>query len=162
MAKSEPSKFIVSGTNLNHLGKDALIVFALRHFGLNFSSHTKRNGIVKAIVRASDARAKAVAEMRETPINGHEILAEGPSLIPGTEPLERQFQDIMMGMANHCDAALNPGQEGPARKVGFVLLVFPFGQEDGKVNYLTNGADRAEIIRLMQAQVDGFKDGSDA
>jgi hypothetical protein len=162
MAKATPDKYIINGTNLKHLGKDALIEFARKHFGLTFSSHKKRNVIVERIVRAEGDRAKAVETHKFVSINGHNHLADSPTLIPGTEPLEARLEKIMMGVANHCDVVLNPDQEGPDRKLGFVLLVFPFNAAGGKVNYLTNGADRAEIIRLMQAQIDGFEnDGED-
>lgn len=162
MVKAAPDKYIINGTNLKHMGKDALIEFARKHFDLTFSSHKKRKVIIERIVRAEGDRARAVEAQEAVERNGHDHLADRPSLIPGTDPLEVEFEEIMIGMASHCDAALNPGQEGSDRKLGFVLLVFPFDAAGGRVNYLTNGADRAEIIRLMQGQIDGFeKDGEE-
>lgn len=37
------------------------------------------------------------------------------------------------------------------RKVGFVLMVFPFGDTTGRCNYMSNGADRRDVVTLMRA-----------
>jgi hypothetical protein len=39
-----------------------------------------------------------------------------------------------------------------------VLLVFPYGQvSDGRVNYISNGANRRDIISLMKEMIARFE-----
>lgn len=43
-----------------------------------------------------------------------------------------------------------------AREVGFVLLVFPYGSNDGRCNYISNGADRKDMVKLLREQANRF------
>jgi len=58
----------------------------------------------------------------------------------------------MNAIAKALDAAFNGSLRGPERTTGFVLLVFPFGEKEGRCNYISNGADRADIIKLLREQ----------
>lgn len=66
------------------------------------------------------------------------------------EPIDEQYRLMMNAVCHHLDAAFNGDEKGAARQVGFVLLVFPFGDQCGRVNYISNGCDRQEIARMMR------------
>jgi hypothetical protein len=51
----------------------------------------------------------------------------------------------------------NGEKRGKAREVGFVLLVFPFGEKEGRCNYISNGADRRDIVTMMKEQIKRFE-----
>jgi hypothetical protein len=53
------------------------------------------------------------------------------------------------------DTELN-GTSGE-RKVGFVLLVFSFGDKDGECSYVSNGASELDVVLLMKKQVEQFE-----
>lgn len=55
-------------------------------------------------------------------------------------------------MASAIDKLLNGDDIGDDRKVGFALLVYPFGDvKNGRVNYIGNG-DR-DLVRLAMKEV---------
>lgn len=60
-------------------------------------------------------------------------------------------------LAQGIDEALNGNAKGNARKVGFVLLVFPYEGHEGRANYISNGADRRDIVVLMKGQIKRFE-----
>jgi hypothetical protein len=51
----------------------------------------------------------------------------------------------------------NGEARGADREVGFVLLIFPFGEKEGRCNYISNGADRRDIITLFKEQIKRFE-----
>lgn len=61
-------------------------------------------------------------------------------------PVEQAYLDHMNALAAAIDDVLN-GEIRP-KKVGFVLLVFPFGEADdrSRINYISNG--QREDIRV--------------
>lgn len=75
----------------------------------------------------------------------------------GDEPIEEQYDRQMRAIA----AALNRFFNGDAppvdRDVGFVLLVFPFGEKAGRCNYISNGADRRDVLTLLKEQARRFE-----
>lgn len=74
----------------------------------------------------------------------------------GSGPIEPQHKEKMIEVARSLDLAFNENLKGPNRKVGFVLLVFNFGESDGRCNYISNGADRKDIIKLLREQANRF------
>lgn len=75
----------------------------------------------------------------------------------GSGPIEEQYREQMAAIAKVLDEVLNGGAKGPSRKTGFVLLVFPFGEtKNGRCNYISNGADRADMIKLLREQANRF------
>jgi hypothetical protein len=63
----------------------------------------------------------------------------------------------MNTIARGLDRALNGDARGKDRKVGFVLLVFPYEGHEGRCNYISNGADRRDIVTLMKEQIKRFE-----
>ena len=63
----------------------------------------------------------------------------------------------MVATAQALDEYFNGSAKGPKRKVGFVLLVFPFGEDEGRCNYISNGADRKDIVTMLKEQIKRFE-----
>ncbi|WP_088342634.1 MULTISPECIES: hypothetical protein [Rhodomicrobium] len=70
---------------------------------------------------------------------------------------EAKYLAKMRAIARKLDKVFNGRARGEKRQVGFVLLVFPFGSQDGRCNYISNGADRADIVVLMKEQIKRFE-----
>jgi hypothetical protein len=78
----------------------------------------------------------------------------------GDGPIEMSMHDLMNSLASGVDLILNgrDAADGKAeRKNGFVLLVFPFEGFDGRANYISNGASRADIVTLFKEQIARFE-----
>ena len=70
-------------------------------------------------------------------------------------------KDALQALALSLDTILNgegkPSviqlNQTPKRLNGFVLVVFPFGDKNGKCHYVSNGASREDIIKLFREQL---------
>lgn len=76
----------------------------------------------------------------------------------GDRPIEPGYQRMMRDVAVALDRAFNGPLEGDDRKTGFVLLVFPFESDTGLCNYISNGADRRDVLELLKGQVAHFEE----
>lgn len=75
----------------------------------------------------------------------------------GDAPIEAKHREMMNAIARVLDETFNGPAKGNDRKVGFVLLVFPFGENEGRCNYLSNGADRKDIVTMFKEQIKRFE-----
>lgn len=75
----------------------------------------------------------------------------------GDQPIEEAQRVAMRAVAMGLDETFNGDLRGPARQVGFVLMVFPFEGFDGRCNYISNGARREDIVTLMKEQIARFE-----
>jgi Rad3-related DNA helicase len=76
----------------------------------------------------------------------------------GDAPIEAEYKEKMNRLARAIDQLFNGEKHGNDREVGFVLLVFPFGdKEGGRTNYISNGADRKDIVALFKEQIKRFE-----
>jgi hypothetical protein len=80
---------------------------------------------------------------------------EPPEL--GDAPIEPGHIEEMQHVARQLDFRFNGPATGKDRKVGFVLLVFPYNGADGRCNYISNGADRRDIVVLLKEQIKRFE-----
>jgi hypothetical protein len=72
--------------------------------------------------------------------------------------IEPQYREKMREIARILDAVFNSDAKGNERKTGFVLLLFPFGEaEEGRTNYISNGADRKDIAILFREMAARFE-----
>jgi hypothetical protein len=75
----------------------------------------------------------------------------------GSAPIVPEYREKMNCVARALDEVFNGDLKGKDRTVGFVLLVFPFGDIEGRrCNYISNGADRSEIVKLLREQANRF------
>jgi hypothetical protein len=75
----------------------------------------------------------------------------------GDAPIEESYREKMRAIAQTLDEFFNGEAKGKDRKTGFVLLAFPFGAQDGRCNYISNGADRRDIVTMMKEQIARFE-----
>ena len=75
----------------------------------------------------------------------------------GDAPIEAEHIAQMNYLARMLDKFFNGSNEGADREVGFVLLVFPYGDKEGRANYISNGADRRDIVTLFREQIARFE-----
>lgn len=75
----------------------------------------------------------------------------------GDAPIEEEYRVQMIHLVKALDEIFNGDAKGHARKTGFVLLVFPFNTHEGRCNYISNGADRRDIVTLMKEQIARFE-----
>ena len=79
----------------------------------------------------------------------------------GDQPIEDRFLKQMNAVAVALDDIFNPERAKKGRGVGFVLLVYLYGDQEGRCNYISNGAGRDEIVKMMHEQIARFvKDGT--
>jgi len=79
----------------------------------------------------------------------------------GDAPIEKRYREQMNAVAGALDDVFNPGQKAPNKSVGFVLLVFPYGSHDGRCNFISNGADRRDIVTLFREMIARFEGSPD-
>ena len=75
----------------------------------------------------------------------------------GDAPIDPEYVERMNEIARVLDRVFNGDAKGQDRQIGFVLLVFPFGYQDGRANYISNGADRKDIVTLFREQIARFE-----
>jgi hypothetical protein len=75
----------------------------------------------------------------------------------GDAPIEAEFREKMNAVAAALDELFNGDVKGPARQTGFVLLVFPFGEGEGRCNFISNGADRRDIVTMFKEMIKRFE-----
>lgn len=79
----------------------------------------------------------------------------------GDAPLDLEYRARMVAVAHTLDEYFNGEKKGQDRAVGFVMLVFPFGERKGRCNYISNGADRKDIVTLFREQIKRFEGAPD-
>jgi hypothetical protein len=79
----------------------------------------------------------------------------------GDAPVEAEYHEKMVAIAQTLDELFNGKVGGPGRKTGFVLMVFPFEEVapggQARCNYISNGADRKDIVVLMKEMITRFE-----
>ena len=76
----------------------------------------------------------------------------------GDAPIEPQYVKQMKAIAQVLNETFNGDLKGKDRPTGFVLMVFPFGDAfDGRCNYISNGADRNDVVTLMKEMIARFE-----
>jgi hypothetical protein len=75
----------------------------------------------------------------------------------GDQPIEEHHLTEMNMVAAGLDKIFNNDKKGNDRQWGFVLLVFPFGEKEGRCNYISNGANREDVEKLLYEQAERFK-----
>lgn len=76
----------------------------------------------------------------------------------GDGPISPEYHAIMNKLAGELDDLFNPMRHMTGkRKTGFVLLTFEYGSTDGRCNFISNGADRKDIVVLFKEMIARFE-----
>jgi hypothetical protein len=75
----------------------------------------------------------------------------------GDAPVQPEYRATMNAIARALDEVFNGDVRGKDRKIGFVLLVFEYGEKEGRCNYISNGANRRDIVTMMKEQIKRFE-----
>jgi hypothetical protein len=75
----------------------------------------------------------------------------------GDAPVDAEYHEKMVATVKALDEVFNGKVRGDDRKTGFVLMVFPFGEVTGRCNYMSNGADRKDVVVLMREMIARFE-----
>jgi hypothetical protein len=78
----------------------------------------------------------------------------------GDQPIQPEYLEKMKAVVAALDKTFNGNRRGKARKVGFVLMVYPFNDDggvDGRCNYMSNGANRKDVMVLMKEMIARFE-----
>lgn len=76
----------------------------------------------------------------------------------GDAPIQDAYRERMNAVARALDEMFNGETQGADRATGFVLLVFPFGAAEGnRCNFISNGADRRDVVTLMKEMIARFE-----
>ncbi len=73
---------------------------------------------------------------------------------PSIEPPTEADANTMTAIRETLDDVFNGQARGPEKKTGFIVLVFPIGQPEGRCNYLTNGVARSDAVKVMREVAD--------
>jgi hypothetical protein len=75
----------------------------------------------------------------------------------GDAPIEGKYRDQMNAVAGGLDYLFNGTAKHPNKKVGFVLLTFEYGNDDGRCNFISNGAERKAIVSMFKEMIARFE-----
>ena len=75
----------------------------------------------------------------------------------GDAPIEDNYRRKMNALARTLDEWFNGDAKGKDRKVGFVLMLWEFGDPPGRCNCISNATNRAEVVTLLKEQLARFE-----
>jgi hypothetical protein len=76
----------------------------------------------------------------------------------GDGPIQQEYHALMNAAAQGIDKIFNGNNTGADKKTGWVLMVYPYGEaENGRCNYISNGADRRDVVCLMKEMIARFE-----
>ena len=75
----------------------------------------------------------------------------------GDAPIQADYHEKMTAIMQAIDEFLNDGVKGDARKTGIIVMMFPYGDTTGRCNYMSNGADRRDVVNLMKEMIARFE-----
>jgi|SRR5579863_4985131 len=82
---------------------------------------------------------------------------QNPEQRLGNAPIEEAYHIKMTAVMKAIDGFFNGDKLGPDREIGIVLLVFPYGDKSGRANFMSNGADRHDLVVLMKELIARFE-----
>ena len=89
--------------------------------------------------------------------NEYEFAKLKPAERLGDAPVQAEYAEQMTAVMAAVDELFNGELKGPDKKVGIVMMVFPYGDTTGRCNYMSNGADRRDIVTLMKEMIARFE-----
>lgn len=86
-----------------------------------------------------------------------EFYRQQPHQRLGDAPVEAEYHEKMTAIMQALDELMNQGKKGADKKVGIVVMMFPYGDVEGRCNYMSNGADRKDVVTLMREMIARFE-----
>lgn len=86
-----------------------------------------------------------------------EFYQQRPHQRLGDAPVEAEYHERMTAIMQTLDEFLNGGAKGDARQTGIVVMMFPYGETAGRCNYMSNGANRQDVVTLMKEMIARFE-----
>lgn len=71
----------------------------------------------------------------------------------GDAPIQSEYQEQMKDLARIIDKFLN--RDGQ-KKNGFIIMMFPFNNHEGRTNYISN-ANRKDVVIMLKEQIKRFE-----
>jgi hypothetical protein len=106
---------------------------------------------------ASEEEGEAWAASEEGKGVFAQLTPDRPPHTLGDAPIEEAYHAQMNAVAAGLDQIFNGDAKAPDKKVGFVLLVFPYGPDEGRTNFISNGANREDIVVLFKEMIARFE-----
>jgi len=75
----------------------------------------------------------------------------------GDAPVEAEYHRKMIAVMAAVDEMFNGDASATDKQVGVVMLVFPYGDKTGRCNFMSNGADRNDIVTLFKEMIGRFE-----
>jgi hypothetical protein len=75
----------------------------------------------------------------------------------GDAPVEAAYAEQMGAIMKALDEFMNGDLKGPDKKVGIVVLTFRYGDDTGRCNFMSNGADRRDIVTMFKEMIARFE-----
>jgi hypothetical protein len=72
----------------------------------------------------------------------------------GDAPIDSKHYRMMNTLASVLDETFN--EDLKKKHTGFILMVFPFDNHEGRCNYISN-AQRADVVELLKEQIKRFE-----
>jgi len=73
----------------------------------------------------------------------------------GDAPIDPELHKLMNALAHGIDELLN-GNPPTTKTNGFILIIFPFEDHEGRCNYISN-AQREDVVTMLKEQVARFE-----
>ena len=86
-----------------------------------------------------------------------EFYQQQPHQRLGDAPVQAEYHEKMTAIMQALDEFLNDGAKAPNKKTGIVVMMFPYGDTTGRCNYMSNGADRRDVVTLMKEMIARFE-----
>lgn len=75
----------------------------------------------------------------------------------GDGPVDLEYHAKMQAIMQTVDEFMNDCASGSDRQVGIVILTFPLGATDGRCNFMSNGADRRDLVVMFKEMISRFE-----
>lgn len=76
----------------------------------------------------------------------------------GDKPIEKEYHALMNDLASKMDDLFNPMRHITGKRgTGFVLLTFKYDNVDGRCNFISNGANREDLVVLFKEMIARFE-----
>ena len=86
-----------------------------------------------------------------------EFYRQQPHQRLGDAPVEAEYHEKMTAVIQAIDEFFNGKAKAPHKQIGVVMMVFRYGDEPGRCNYMSNGADRQDVVTLMKEMIARFE-----